>query len=231
MGDRKQQVRLLLISSSNVHGYGYLDHAEPEIKSFLGNLKHVGFVPFALQDHAGYTAKVAERLARMGFRVTNDVETADAIFVGGGNTFRLLSALYETGLLQKIRARVQSGTPYMGSSAGSNIAAPTIKTTNDMPIVQPPSFDALNLVPYQINPHYLDTDPASTHMGETREQRILEFLEENETPVVAIREGTAIRVEDGATRLVGTRGARIFRRGVEPEETAAGASFTISIRN
>jgi dipeptidase E len=222
MGDRKQQVRLLLISSSNVHGYGYLDHAEPEIKSFLGNLKHVGFVPLALQDRAGYTAKVAERLARMGFRVTNDVEGADAIFVGGGNTFRLLKALYETGLLDRIRSRVLSGTPYMGSSAGSNIAAPTIRTTNDMPIVQPPSFDALNLVPYQINPHYLDADASSTHMGETREQRLKEFHEENDVPVVAIREGTMLRVENGVTKVVGSRNARVLKRGEEAVEVEPG---------
>ena len=227
MGDRKQQVRLLLISSSNVHGYGYLDHAEPEIKSFLGNLKHVGFVPFALQDRAGYTAKVAERLGRMGLRVTNDVEGADAIFVGGGNTFRLLKTLYETGLLDKIRSRVLGGTPYMGSSAGSNIAAPTIRTTNDMPIVQPPSFDALNLVPYQINPHYLDADASSTHMGETREQRLKEFHEENATPVVAIREGTMLRVENGVTRVVGSRNARVFKRGAEAVEVEAGKTIDL----
>lgn len=215
-------MRLLLISSSNVHGYGYLDHAELEIVRFLGTLKRVGFVPFALQDRAGYTAKVAERLARIGLSVTDDVEGADAIFVGGGNTFRLLKALYETGLLQTIRQRVLSGTPYMGSSAGSNIAAPTIRTTNDMPIVEPPSFDALNLVPYQINPHYLDADSGSTHMGETREQRLREFHEENDTPVVAIREGTMLRVENGVTTVLGSRNARVLRPGEEPVEVEPG---------
>ena len=214
--------RLLLISSSNVHGYGYLDHAEPEMKSFLGGIRHVAFVPFAIQDRVAYTAKVAERLAKMGFRVDEDVEKAEAIFVGGGNTFRLLKALYETGLIEKIRSRVLSGTPYIGSSAGSNIAAPTIRTTNDMPIVEPPSFDALNLVPYQINPHYLDADATSTHMGETREQRLKEFHEENDIPVVAIREGTMLRVETGVTKVVGSRNARVFRRGVEAVEVEPG---------
>ena len=214
--------RLLLISSSNVHGYGYLDHAEPEIKSFLGVLKRVAFIPFALQDHGAYTAKVAERLGKMGFAVDQDIGAAEAIFVGGGNTFRLLKALYETGLLEKIRERVLRGVPYMGSSAGSNIAAPTIKTTNDMPIVQPPSFDALNLVPYQINPHYLDADPNSTHKGETREQRLREYLEENTTPVVAIREATMLRVEKDITTVVGSKPARIFRRGQEPVEVEPG---------
>lgn len=224
-------MRLLLISSSTVHGYGYLDQPEPEIRSFLEGLRRVAFVPFAIHDREAYTAKVRERLGKMGFEVSpvrgpGDLDSAEAVFVGGGNTFRLLKALYETKTLEAIRRRVREGMPYMGASAGSNVAGPTIKTTNDMPIVYPPSFDALGFVPFQINPHYIDTDPASTHMGETREQRILEFLEENDTPVVAIREGSAIRVENGSTRLVGIKGARIFRRGREPEETAAGASFT-----
>jgi len=190
-------MNLLLISSSNVHGYGYLDHAEPEIRSVLGGRRRVAFVPFALKDHAGYTARVAERLDRMGvdaFQVGNadDLRQAEAIFIGGGNTFRLLKALYDRDLLQIIRERVRAGVPYIGSSAGTNVAAPTIKTTNDMPIVEPPSFDALGLVPFQINPHYLDPDPGSTHKGESREERIREFLEENDTPVVGLREGTML---------------------------------------
>jgi dipeptidase E len=112
--------------------------------------------------------------------------------------------------------------PYVGSSAGSNVAAPTIKTTNDMPIVQPPSFDALNLVWFQINPHFLDAEPNSTHMGETREQRLVQFLEENETPVAGLREGAMLRIEDNITLLKGSTGARIFRRGFEPVETSPG---------
>jgi dipeptidase E len=215
-------VRALLISSSNVHGYGYLDHPEQEIKSFLKGAKRVAFVPFALHDHDAYAAKVRERLARMGFEVTQ-VRTerdlkADAMFVGGGNTWRLLKKLQDLEMLDAIRALVRNGQPYMGSSAGSNIAAPTIKTTNDMPIVEPPSFEALGLVTYQINPHYLDPDPASTHMGETREQRIREFLEENFTPVVGLREGSMIRVENGTSTLLGIKPARIFVRGREPYE-------------
>lgn len=224
--------RLLLISSSNVHGYGYLDHPEPDIRRFLEGRRKVAFVPFALQDRDAYTAKVAERLSRMGFDTTQvrtraDVENASAIFVGGGNTFRLLKTLYDLDLLRAIRDRVLGGTPYLGSSAGSNIAAPTIRTTNDMPIVEPPSFDALNLVPYQINPHYLDADPSSTHMGETREQRIREYLEENQVPVAAIREGTMLWVEDGKTTLLGLRPARIFRRGRDPIEVEPGTVLPI----
>ena len=219
-------MRLLLISSSNVHGYGYLDHPEPEMKSFLAGKKNVAFVPFAIHDRDAYYAKVRERLARMGFNVSHvkkakDLD-ADAIFVGGGNTWRLLSTLQEMKMLDEIRRRVRAGTPYVGSSAGSNIAAPTIKTTNDMPIIEPQSFEALGLVTYQLNPHYLDADPGSTHMGETREQRIMEFLEENTTPVVGLREGTMLRVENGKSTLVGMRPARVFLRGRDPIEVQPG---------
>jgi len=219
--------RLLLISNSTNHGQGYLDHGLSEIDAFLGPVRRLVFVPFALQDRQGYGAKVGERLKAIGIEVrtlTADdagrrlVEEAEAIFTGGGNTFRLLKTLQDSGLLSILRDRALAGVPYLGSSAGTNIAAPTIRTTNDMPIVQPASFEALGLVPFQINPHYLDADPGSTHMGETREQRLKEFHEENETPVVGIREGAWIRVEGDSATLGGARGARIFRRGQEPEE-------------
>ncbi|HEX8169406.1 MAG TPA: dipeptidase PepE [Thermoanaerobaculia bacterium] len=220
-------MRLLLISSSNVHGYGYLDHPEPEIRAILSGISEVAFVPFASHDHDAYTSTVRERFGRMSIEVTQvrevaDVERASAIFVGGGNTFRLLKTLYERALLEPIRRRVFDGMPYIGSSAGTNIAAPTIKTTNDMPIVQPPSFDALALVPFQINPHYVDPEPSSTHKGETREQRILEFLQENTTPVIGLREGSALRIENDAVTLTGLAGARLFRRGHDPIEVLPG---------
>ena len=226
-------MRLLLISSSNVHGYGYLDHSEPEIRRVLEGIRTVAFVPFALQNHDAYTEKVRERLGRMGFAVTQvrgraEIDSAEAIFVGGGNTFRLLKVLYELDLLNPIRDRVlQDGIPYIGSSAGTNMAMPTVKTSNDMPIVYPPSFDALALVPFQINPHYLDPDPNSTHKGETREERIREFLEENDTPVVGLREGTMLSVVDDAVTLVGLKPARIFRRGAEPEELPPGSLLAL----
>jgi len=225
------QLRLLLISNSTLHGSGYLDHAAAEICNFLGDLKRVLFVPFALQDRDAYAAQARARFAQMGYELnsihlSNDPVRAiaehDAIFIGGGNTFRLLKTLYEQNLLDQIRERVRAGMPYIGSSAGSNVAAPTIKTTNDMPIVQPPSFAALNLVSFQINPHYLDADPSSTHKGETREERIIQFLEENATPVVGLREGAMLRIEHGHTLLKGSTGARIFRRGLEPVETLPG---------
>lgn len=224
--------RLLLISNSTLYGGGYLDHAETEIRDFLGNIGSVLFVPFALIDRDDYAAKARQRFAQMGIELHSvhqmddkhqAVKDAAAIFIGGGNTFRLLKSLYDLELLTLIKQRVAQGMPYIGSSAGANVAAPTIKTTNDMPIVEPPSFMALGLVKFQINPHYLDTDPASRHMGETREERILQFLEENETPVVGLREGALIRIEDGAAILKGSTGARIFRRGHRQLEVLPGA--------
>lgn len=224
--------RILLISNSTLYGSGYLDHAEAEIRGFLGDLKRVLFVPFALYDRDKYAETAQRRFAHMGYELSSihnaanpkrAIEETDAVFIGGGNTFRLLKALYDFDLLGPIRERVQNGMPYIGSSAGSNVAAPTIRTTNDMPIVQPPSFDALGLVSFQINPHYIDPDPNSKHMGETREERILQFLEENDTPVVGLREGAMLRIEHGETILRGSTGARIFRKGFDPLETLPGA--------
>ena len=224
--------RLLLISNSTLYGSGYLDHAETEIGSFLGRVKRVLFVPFALYDRDKYALTAQQRFAKMGYELSSihsattpahALEETEAVFIGGGNTFRLLKSLYDFELLGPIRERVEAGMPYIGSSAGSNVAGPTIRTTNDMPIVQPPSFDALGLVSFQINPHYLDPDVNSKHMGETREERILQFLEENETPVVGLREGAMLRIEDGETLLRGSTGARIFRRGLDPVETLPGA--------
>jgi dipeptidase E len=217
-------MRLLLISSSNVHGYGYLDHPEPAMRAFLGDARRVAFVPFAAHDHDAYTTKVRERLARMEFDVVgiDDLDRADAIFVGGGNTFRLLKTLYDRDLLTTIRERVRAGLPYLGASAGTVIAAPTMQTTNDMPIVEPPSFAALGLVDFQINPHYLDPDPQSTHRGETREERIREYLEENVGPVVGLREGSMLQVENNVTTLLAEKSARLFRRGTEAVEMQPG---------
>ena len=226
--------RLLLISNSTNHGQGYLDHVLQEIDGFLGPVRRLLFVPFALQDRAGYGAKVGERLAAIGVEVatlTADeagrrmAAGAEAVFTGGGNTFRLLKTLQDAGLLAILRERALAGMPYMGSSAGTNIAAPTIRTTNDMPIVEPASFAALGLVPFQLNPHSLDPDPGSTHLGETREQRLKEFHEENETPVVGLREGAWLRIQGDRATLGGARGARIFRRGEAPEERGTGESL------
>ena len=227
--------RVLLISNSTVYGRGYLDHVESELKSFLGRARRVLFFPFALHDRDAYTVTVRKRLRDIGYAVQSAhetpvpqkaVEETDAIFIGGGNTFRLLKALQDLDLVEAIRRKVSSGAPYIGSSAGSNVAGPTIKTTKDMPIVQPRSFDSLGLVPFQISPHYLDPDPNSTHMGETQEERILQFLEENDTPVVGIREGAWLLCNDGTVTLKGQTGARIFRRSHAPVEVTAGAEIS-----
>jgi dipeptidase E len=231
-------VKLLLLSNSTNHGQGYLDHAMAEILSFLGPVRRLAFVPLALFDRAGYAAKVAARFAEEQVEVaavTPDragsavLEAADAVFVGGGNTFRLLDALQRADLLPVLRERASSGMPYMGASAGTNIAAPTIRTTNDMPIVEPVSFDALGLVAFQINPHFIDADPSSSHMGETREERLREYLEENRAPVLGLREGAWLRVEGDRATLGGATGARLFRRGVGPQELAPGADLSATL--
>ena len=219
--------RILLISNSTLYGSGYLDHAESEIRSFLSDVKTVLFVPYALYDREAYASMARKRFEKMGYALESihtannpqqAVNNAESIFIGGGNTFRLLKALYDADVLEPIRQRVAEGMPYVGSSAGSNVAGPTIKTTKDMPIVQPPSFDALGLVPFQISPHFQDPDANSTHMGETQEERILQFLEENDTTVAGLREGAIVRLEHGSYTLKGSSGARIFRKGQEPVE-------------
>jgi len=221
-------MRLLLISSTIVHGHGYLDYDEAHVRRLLGDRKRLALIPFAQFDHDALLARVQERAAPWGVTVTlvreaSDLADAEAIYTSGGNTFRLLKALYDRDLLEPIRDRVRSGdVPYIGSSAGTNITAPTIRTTNDMPIVFPPSFDALGFVDFQINPHYLDPDPTSTHQGETRETRLTEYLQENERPVVGLREGSSLWVEDGAVTLLGEKTARVFRRGAAPEEVPPG---------
>jgi len=227
-------MKVLLLSSSMVYGRGYLDHAEELTRAFFAGVRRILFVPFALHDRAAYAAKARDRFNAMGLELDSlhdapdarsAVETAEAFFVGGGNTFRLLKALYDTDVLEPMRARVAAGAPYLGSSAGSNVAGPTIKTTKDMPIVQPPSFDALGIVGFQISPHFLDPDPTSTHMGETQEERILQFHEECATPVAGLREGTHVLARGGSIRLGGSAGARIFRRGRPPVEATPGTEL------
>ena len=226
--------RLLLISSSTLHGSGYLDHAEAEIRDFIGERVRVVFIPYALHDRRAYAEQAEVRLREMGleFRSVHDVsnppraiEHAEIIFIGGGNTFRLLWELQQNQLIEPIRRAVRAGTPYIGSSAGSIVACPSLKTTKDMPVIQPFSFEALALVPFQISPHYLDPDPTSTHMGETQEQRILQFLEENHQPVVGLREGSILRVESDDVMLKGPYSARIFRCDTHPIEAASGSNL------
>jgi dipeptidase E len=227
----KSASRILLISNSTVYGRSYLDHVEEQIKDFLGDARKILFFPFALYDRDEYAAKAKARFDGMGYSVESAhiakdlhqaIEQSDAIFIGGGNTFRLLKALQDLELIDPIRRKVKGGAPYIGSSAGSNVAGPTIKTTKDMPIVQPRSFHSLRLVPFQISPHFQDPDPNSTHMGETQEERILQFLEENETPVVGMREGAWLLIENESVTLKGNNGARIFRRREAAVEAKTG---------
>ncbi|WP_159619466.1 dipeptidase PepE [Ruania rhizosphaerae] len=227
---------LLLLSNSTAPGRGYLEHAIEEIHDVAGAARQILFVPFALADHAAYTAQVAAALEPSGFTVTGLHEardeaaalaSAEMIFIGGGNTFRLVDALHRRGLVEPIRSAVTGGTPYLGSSAGTNVACPSLRTTNDMPILEPPSFEALGLIPFQINPHYLDPDPDSTHQGETRALRITQYLEENPGPVLGLREGTWLRREGDVLTLGGTpAGARLFSREAAPEEVASGADLS-----
>jgi dipeptidase E len=228
---------LLLLSTSTLHGQTYLEYAKAVITSFLGSCRTLYFVPYAQADYKAYTARVQQALAPSGLEViglnTTDpltaLEQAEAVFVGGGNSFRLLKALQEKSLLEAVRRRVKEGTlRYIGSSAGTNMACPSLRTTNDMPIVQPRSFEAFGLLPFQINPHYLDPDPTSTHMGETREQRLSEFLEENEVLVLGLREGSWLRQQVGQLWLEGLTGtgARLFERGVAPRELVPGTDLT-----
>ena len=226
-------MRLLLISNSTRFGERYLDHCADAITSMVAAAGRVLFVPYALHDHDAYAAKVRARFQLMGFdvdsvheargRPVQAVEQAAAIFIGGGNTFRLIDGLWRHGLVEPIRRRVTAGMPYMGTSAGANVACPSIRTTNDMPIVQPASFAALDLVPFNINPHYQDPIAGSTHMGETREQRIAEFHEENTPPVVGLREGGWLHVEAETMTLEGQTDARLFRRGQTPVEYPSGS--------
>lgn len=233
---------LLLISNSTLHSSGYLDHCADEIKKILGKKKSILFVPYARPGgitHDEYTKTARERFEKMGIKLSgihehkdpvDAVKNAEAMFIGGGNTFVLIKGLYENNLIEIIRKKVSEGMPYIGTSAGSNVATKSVKTTNDMPIVYPPSFDALNLVPFNINPHYLDPDPNSKHMGETRETRIKEFHFYNSDYVIGLREGAMLRIIDDKITLKGTTGARIFKNGEEAKEYKPGDTFDFVLK-
>ena len=230
-------MKLLLISNSTMPGEPYLDYPKLEIKDFLGS-KPVNaiFIPYAAVTFSFdlYESNVEERFAEIGHHVTsihhfNDpvkaVQEAEAIVVGGGNTWQLVRKMHDNSLMEAIRVKVQNGTPFIGWSAGANVACPTLRTTNDMPIIDPHGFDCMGLVPFQINPHYLDANPEG-HGGETREQRILEFLEINpEITVVGLREGTMFKYKNNSLQLIGNRNVRIFKKGLIPVELKVGDNF------
>lgn len=232
-------MNLLLISNSTNPGEEYLGWPREEIKDYLSKrkIKRVLFIPFAgvTFSYDEYENKVSSVFKSLGFEVysihkENDpikaVKEAEAIAVGGGNTFHLVKEMQRLGLMKVIRERVMAGIPYMGWSAGSNVACPSLKTTNYMPIVEPESFDCMGLVPFQINPHYLDAHPAN-HGGETREQRIEEFLVANPDMYVAgLREATLLLYENGILSLRGKNKMRVFKNEQEPEEFEPGSNIS-----
>ena len=234
-------MNLLLISNSTNAGEPYLKYPIEEIKKTLEGVSEVVFIPYAAVtfSYDEYERKVQERFNEIGIKVNsvhhalnkrNFVRHAQAIVIGGGNTFALLKKMQEEDLLDTIFRRVKAGIPYIGWSAGSNVTCPTICTTNDMPIVQPESFRAIGLVPFQINPHYLDANPEG-HAGETREQRINEYIEANRSRyVVGLREGCMLRVTDNNIELIGSRTMRIFKKGIETYEVAPGSDINFLIK-
>ncbi|MDD3741063.1 MAG: dipeptidase PepE [Bacteroidales bacterium] len=235
-------MRLLLISNSTNAGEAYLDYPKYNIRDFLGNkpIKCL-FIPYAgvTVKWDDYEAKVKSRFNEIGHDIVSihhfadpikAVEEADAIVVGGGNTWNLLHHIHLNKLIEPVRKKVMSGTPYIGWSAGSNMACPTIKTTNDMPIIDPLGFDAFNLIPFQINPHYLDKNPDG-HGGETREDRINEFMVVNPDIFIAgLREGTMFVVEGEKMSMIGKRNLRLFKYGTEPREISSGEDFSFLLK-
>jgi len=223
--------RILLASTSTVYGGTYLSYLQDELIDFFTGIDEILFVPYARPSgitHDEYTQIAQQFFNRVGKRIVGlhtfadpkkAIRQAKAIFTGGGNTFVLVNQLYGLEVMDVLREAVENGTLYMGTSAGSNIAGQTMQTTNDMPIVYPPSFKTLGLVPFNINPHYLDPDPQSKHKGETRETRIKEFHVFNDTPVIGLREGSWLRMEDEKVSLKGDLTARIFLKGQEPYES------------
>lgn len=215
---------LILASTSTLFGETYLAYLLDELNDFYKNQETITFIPFARPGgitHDAYTAIVEKAFATIDKKViglhtytnlSDGIKNAEAIFTGGGNTFLLVKQLHELGLMQVLKEKLETGTPYLGTSAGSNIAGVNMQTTNDMPIVYPPSFETLGMVNFNINAHYLDPDPTSKHNGETRETRIKEFHFFNTTPVVGLREGSYIRVQDEKCTLKGPLDARIFRQ-------------------
>lgn len=231
-------MRLLLISNSTMAGQPYLEYPKNNIAEFFGDAAlDILFIPYAAVtfSYDEYEDKVNERFAEFGQKVTGihhfidpleAVREADAIVVGGGNTWQLVRAMRDNKLIDAIAAKVKSGTPYVGWSAGSNVACPTIRTTNDMPVVDPKGFDVFNLVSFQINPHYIDANPDG-HAGETREQRIEEFIELNSgVYVIGLREGTMLKLDENKLSLIGAHPARIFIKGKEPFEIEPGGDMS-----
>ena len=235
-------MRCLLISNSTMAGEPYLDYPKQNIADFLGKEKVTAlFIPYAgvTFSYDEYEAKVKTRFQEVGHDVVSihtfddpvkAVKEADAIVIGGGNTWHLLRTMRDNGLLEPIREKVKNGTPYIGWSAGSNVTCPTIMTTNDMPIIDPLGMDAINVIPFQINPHYLDKK-AQGHAGESREDRINEFIEVNkDMPVAGLREGCMFLIEGEKMDLIGMHPLRLFKYGEEPKEIPVGEDLSFLLK-
>ena len=221
---------LIIASTSTLHGDHYLDYLLPELRIHFQHCKTILFIPFAQPggiSYDEYTTKVALAFAKIGKEVkgihefedfSKAIKNAEGIFTGGGNTFLLVTQLYKNNIMKVLAKAVKNGTPYLGTSAGSNICGLTMQTTNDMPIIYPPSFETLELIPFNLNPHYLDADLQSKHMGETRETRINEFHSFNTIPVLGLREGSWLEVKGNKIILKGKLTARLFRQSQIPVE-------------
>lgn len=226
--------KVILASTSTLFGEPYLHYLKPVITRLFEGIDEIVFVPFARPGgigHAEYTELARTALASLGIRVkglhefddmAQGIESAKGFFTGGGNTFLLVKQLHEHRLMDALKEKVETGTPYLGTSAGSNIGGINMKTTNDMPIVYPPDFRTMGLVPFNINPHYLDPDPLSKHNGETRETRIKEFHTQNDIPVVGLREGNWIAINGKTITVEGAHLTRIFEMGKEAREVPSG---------
>lgn len=229
---------MLVASTSTLHGGSYLEYILPTLKEHFSGVKEVVFIPYARPggiSHDAYTQKAQEAFSKIGITLKGlhsfsnpqkALEEAQGIFTGGGSTFLLVKMLYEENVLEAIKAAITNGTPYLGTSAGSNICGQNMRTTNDMPIVYPPSFDTIGALPFNINPHYLDPDTNSTHMGETRETRINEFHSQNKIAVVGLREGSWLEVKGETITLHGDLDARIFEQNTEPKEVPTGTDLS-----
>ncbi len=232
---------LIIASTSTVYNGAYLGYLLDELKELFVNCKSIVFIPYARPgglSHDDYTTKVKSVFTKLNIDVKglhefdnpkDAITNAEGIFTGGGNTFLLVSQLYENDIMSILPEVIAKGTPYLGTSAGSNITGVSMQTTNDMPIIYPPSFKTIGAIPFNLNPHYLDPDANSQHMGETRETRIKEFHAFNSTPVLGLREGSWLRVKGGKILLKGDLTARLFRQNESPIEVESGTDLSFLI--
>ena len=231
--------KLIIASTSTIHGSGYLDYLLPTLAVFFGDVKTILFIPYARPggiSYDEYTNIVATAFAKIDIAVKGihqfknpkeAIQNAEAIFTGGGNTFELVNQLYKNDVISTLKQVLENGTPYLGTSAGSNICGVNMKNTNDMPIVYPPSFTTLGIISFNINAHYLDPLEGSKHMGETRETRIKEFHVFNEVPVLGLREGSWLNILGDVISLEGNHTARVFKQNEKPYEIKSGSEVVL----